>query len=412
MPQAINLLNLGEWHVRVTTMFAAAAGLALSGNSAVVAQAQSPKFPTNSALDSLVTKQMADAGIMGLGAVVIVNRQVVWMKGFGFADWQRTRPFTPNTIMNVGSIAKPFTGVAMMRAVQEGKLSLDEDINKYLPFQVVNPHLPQEKITLRQLATHTSGITDRWEVYARTYHYGGDSPEPLGRFLADYFAPEGKHYADSNFLDAKPGVRREYSNVGAALAGYIVERAVSEPLNVYTRKHIFAPLRMTSTGWFLSEIDVANHSTLFVSQNGFSIPIPLYGITTYPDGGVRTTVADLSKFFIALLNGGEYQGARILDGRMAAEMQRFQFTDANRPENFPAPEGNSGLFWRTKFNGQRVGHGGNDPGMQAEMLADREGNIGVILFLNTSLSGQDARASLAILDALWKYAESLRAGVR
>lgn len=169
---------------------------------------------------------------------------------------------------------------------------------------------------------------------------------------------------------------------------------------------------MTSTGWFLSEIDVANHSTLFVSQNGFSIPIPLYGITTYPDGGVRTTVADLSKFFIALLNGGEYQGARILDGRMAAEMQRFQFTDANRPENFPTPEGNSGLFWRTKFNGQRVGHGGNDPGMQAEMLADREGNIGVILFLNTSLSGQDARASLAILDALWKYAESLRAGVR
>ena len=410
MPQAINLLNLREWHMRVTTMFAAAAGLALSGNSAVVAQAQSPKFPTNSALDSLVTKQMADAGIMGLGAVVIVNRQVVWMKGYGFADWQRTRPFTPNTIMNVGSIAKPFTGVAMMRAVQEGKLSLDEDINKYLPFQVVNPHLPQEKITLRQLATHTSGITDRWEVYARTYHYGGDSPEPLGRFLADYFAPEGKHYAGSNFLDAKPGVRREYSNVGAALAGYIVERAVSEPLNVYTRKHIFAPLRMTSTGWFLSEIDVANHSTLFVSQNGFSVPIPLYGITTYPDGGVRTTVADLSKFFIALLNGGEYQGARILDGRMAAEMQRFQFTDANRPENFPAPEGNSGLFWRTKFNGQRVGHGGNDPGMQAEMLADREGNIGVILFLNTSLSGQDARASLAILDALWKYAESLRPG--
>jgi CubicO group peptidase (beta-lactamase class C family) len=398
--------------MRFTRMFTAAAGLALSGVSAVAAQAQSSTFPTNAALDSLVTTQMAGAGIMGLAAAVIVKRQVVWMKGYGFADWQRTRPFTANTIMNVGSIAKPFTGVAMMRAVQEGKLSLDEDINKYLPFQVVNPHLPQEKITLRQLATHTSGITDRWEVYARTYHYGGDSPEPLGRFLADYFAPEGKHYARSNFLDAKPGVRREYSNVGAALAGYIVERAVSEPLNVYTRKHIFAPLRMTSTGWFLSEIDVASHSTLFVSQNTFSIPIPLYGITTYPDGGVRTTVADLSKFFIALLNGGEYQGARILDGRMAAEMQRFQFTDANRPENFPAPEGNSGLFWRTMFNGQRVGHGGNDPGMQAEMLADREGNIGVILFLNTSLSGQDARASLAILDALWKYAESLRAGVR
>jgi CubicO group peptidase (beta-lactamase class C family) len=177
---------------------------------------------------------------------------------------------------------------------------------------------------------------------------------------------------------------------------------------VYTRKQILAPLRMASTGWFLSEVNVANHSTLFVSQNGMTIPIPLYGGTTYPDGGVRTSVADLSKFFVALLNGGVYQGARILDAPMAAEMQRFQFTDANRPENYPAAEGNSGLFWRTKFNGQRVGHGGNDPGLQTEMLADLDGRVGVIMFLNTSLSGQDTRASAAIFDALWQYAESLR----
>ena len=180
---------------------------------------------------------------MGLGAAVIVNRQVVWMKGYGFADWQRTRPFTPNTIMNVGSIAKPFVGVAMMRAVQEGKLSLDEDINTYLPFRVVNPHHPNEKITLRHLATHTSGITDRWEVYAGTYHYGGDSPEPLGHFLEQYFTPDGKYYSRDNFLDAKPGARATTPTSGPASPGYIVERAFGEPLNVYTRKHIFTPLR-------------------------------------------------------------------------------------------------------------------------------------------------------------------------
>ncbi|MDZ4863798.1 MAG: serine hydrolase domain-containing protein [Gemmatimonadota bacterium] len=355
---------------------------------------------------------MADAGIMGLGAAVIINRQVVWMQGYGFADQPRTRPFTPHTIMNVGSIAKPFTGVAMMRAVHEGKLSLDEDINTYLPFRVVNPHHPGEKITLRHLATHTSGITDRWEVYSGTYHYGGDSPVPLGQFLEQYFAPDGKNYSRENFLNARPETQRDYSNIGAGLAGYIVERAFGEPLNAYTRKHIFAPLRMTRTGWFLSEIDLANHSTLFVSQNGHIIPIPLYGGTTYPDGGVRTSVADLSRFFIALLNGGEYQGTRILDARMAAEMQRFQFTDANRPENFPAQEGNSGLFWRTKFSGTRVGHGGNDPGLQTEMLSDLAREVGVILFMNTSVSGPDQRAASVIFDALWKYAESLRAGGR
>jgi CubicO group peptidase (beta-lactamase class C family) len=299
-------------------------------------------------------------------------------------------------------------GVAMMRAVHEGKLSLDEDINKYLPFRVVNPHHPDEKITLRHLATHSSGITDRREVYSGTYHYGGDSPESLGHFLEQYFKSDGKNYSPDNFLDAKPGSRRDYSNIGAGLAGYIVERAFGEPLNVYTRKHIFTPLQMTRTGWFLSEVDPANHTRLYVSQNGQVIPIPLYGGTTYPDGGVRTSVADLSKFFIALLNGGKYQSARILDSGSTAEMLRFQFTDANRPENYPAADGNSGLFWRTKFNGTRIGHGGNDPGIQTEMLSDLSKEAGVILFVNTSLGGSDQRASSVIFDALWEHAMTLK----
>jgi CubicO group peptidase (beta-lactamase class C family) len=395
--------------MRFTTTAAIATGLALSG---APVRAQPPTFPTNAALDELVAKQMAEAGFMGLAAAVIAERQVVWMKGYGFADWQRTRPFTPHTIMNVASISKPFTGVAMMRAVQEGKLALDEDVNAYLPFRVRNPHHPAEKITLRHLATHTSGIADRDEVYSRAYHFGGDSPEPLARFVEQYFRPDGRDYSRDNFIDAKPGALREYSNIGAGLAGYIVERAVGEPLNVYTRKHVFAPLKMADTGWFLSEVDLAKHSTLFASQDGFPIPIQHYGLTTYPDGGVRTSAADLSTFFVALLNGGEFQGARILDARLAAEMVRFQFTDANRPQNYPAADGNSGLFWRTKYNGTRVGHGGNDPGVKADMLALPSGEVGVVLLVNTSTSteGPGQKAYSEVFNALWKHAESLRAG--
>lgn len=385
------------------------ARLALLGGAALVSpfgllRSQSVEPPA--AVDSVIREHMASANIMGVAAAVIVNKQIVWTRGFGYADFARTRPFTPATIMNVGSIAKTFTGVAMMRAVQEGKLSLDEDINRYLPFRVENPHRPGSVITLRHLATHTSGITDRWAVYSRTYHYGGDAPEPLDRFLTQYFTSNGAYYARENFLAAAPGQLREYSNIGAALAGYIVERAVGEPLNRYTRRHIFTPLGMTTSGWFLSEVDTTRHSTLFVSQNGHIIPIPPYGGTTYPDGGVRTSVAELSRFFIALLDTGVYQGVRILDARHAAEMLRFQFSDANRPENFPATDGNSGLFWRTKFGGRRVGHGGNDPGLQTEMLADPSGRFGVVLFVNTSVSGEDGRAVAGILDAVWKDAQS------
>lgn len=127
-----------------------------------------------------------------------------------------------------------------------------------------------------------------------------------------------------------------------------MERAFGESPPVYTRQHIFVPLQMTSTAWRLSEVERDKHTTNFVSQNGMAIPIPGH-----------------------------------------AEMTRFQFSDANRPENFPAEEGNSGLFSRTKFNGTRVGHGGNDPGLSAEMLADLTGEIGIVLFVNTSVSGPD-----------------------
>lgn len=396
-------------HVKeVLTTIAALATILLSGQVAAGDHAQPPAASAISTIDGIIEQQMSEVGMVGVGAAIIVDQKVVWTKGYGFADKERALPFTPNTIMNVGSIAKPFLGVAMMQAVHEGKLSLDDDINRYLPFRVINPHHPGEKITLRHLATHTSGIMDRWEVYSGTYHYGGDSPESLGHFLEQYFTRNGKSYSPGNFLDAKPGSRREYSNIGAGLAGYIVERAFGEPLNVYTRDHIFTPLQMTRTGWFLSEVDLANHTKLYVSQNGLVIPIPLYGGTTYPDGGVRTSVADLSKFFIALLNGGEYQGARILDSGSTAEMLHFQFTDANRPENYPAADGNSGLFWRTKFNGTRIGHGGNDPGIQTEMLSDLSKEVGVILFVNTSLSESDQAASSAIFDALWEHAVTLK----
>ncbi len=384
------------------------ATLLLTGRAEAGGHVQSSTAGAPSPIDAVVEQRMSDAGMVGLGAAIIVDKKVVWMKGYGFADKQRGVPFTPDTVMNIGSISKTFTGVALMRAVQEGKLSLDEDVNRYLPFKVTNPNFPNERITLRQLATHTSSITDRWAVYESTYHYGGDSPEPLGEFLKGYFTSDGKYYSKENFLNAKPGAHREYSNVAAGLAGYIVELAVGEKLNVYTKRHVFGPLKMTNTGWFLSEIPPAHHSKLYVSQGGIAIPIQLYGLTTYPDGGVRTSVADLSKLFAALLGEGEYDGARILDRQTAAKMVEFQYTEANKPENVNLKEKNCGIFWESKFNVTRMGHGGSDPGVKTEMLTNLSKDVGVILFSNTSLCDQDMKTYVAIFEEVWKYALTLK----
>lgn len=305
-----------------------------------------------SALDAQIEQRMRDAGLVGIGAAIIVDRRLVWTRGYGFADRQRAVPFTPDT------------------------------------------------------------ITDRAAIYERTYHFGGDSPEPLGAFLESYFVPGGKHHARENFLNVQPGTHREYSNIAVALAGYIVERAVGEPLNAYTRKHILAPLRMAHSGWFLSEVDPAKHAMLYVKASGIASPIQRYGGTTYPDGGVRTSVADLSKFFIALLSEGEYQGIRILDRVLAREMLRFQFTESNKPDNVSLAETNSGLFWQSKFDVTRMGHGGTDPGLKTDMLADLSGQIGVILFSNTTLDQQALRAYLQIFELLWNQAVAWKGAAR
>ena len=90
---------------------------------------------------------------------------------------------------------------------------------------------------------------------------------------------------------------------------------------------------MNNTGWLLSDVAPGKHATLYIAQYGLTVPIQLYDLTDYPAGGVRTSVFDLSKFFIALLNDGEYEGTRILEKKSVDEMIRFQYTEANKPDN-------------------------------------------------------------------------------
>ena len=166
---------------------------------------------------------------------------------------------------------------------------------------------------------------------------------------------------------------------------------------------------MTNTGWRLSDIRSANQATLYVAQ-GLPVPIQPYELTTYPEGGLRTSVADLSRFFVALLNEGDYQGTRILDKASVAEMLRFQYDATNKPDNVNLSgedSVNSGIFWATKYDITRIGHNGADPGLVAMMLSNLSKDVGVIVFFNTAVAEADGAAYGAIFDQLWARAESL-----
>ena len=363
---------------------------------------------TKDSLDSFIEKKMIKSGMVGLAAAIIVNKKVVWIKGYGYADKENNISFAPTTIMNIGSISKTITGASMMKAIEEKRIDLDEDINKYLPFKVVNPYFPDDKITLRNLATHTSGIVDQYPLYSTTYNNTGDSPESLGEFLKNYFEPNGKYYLKNNFFNHKPGSYREYSNIASGLAGYIIENVTGQKLNTYSKQNIFNPLNMKDTGWLLSDINVANHSKLYEKQGTTTKTIPMYGLTTYPDGGVRTSVKDLSKFFICLLNNGEYKGKKILEKKSVDEMLKFQFTAINKPENVNIEELNSGLFWATKNNITLIGHGGTDQGVKTVMLSNLSKEIGIIVFTNTCLNEEGTIIFGDIFKELFKYAQTVK----
>ncbi|MBL7710003.1 MAG: serine hydrolase [Chitinophagaceae bacterium] len=374
-----------------------------------VHSAAQTRQPVPASIDSLIQSRMLETGIVGIGASLIIDKKVVWTKGYGYADRESKVPFTPSTIMNIASISKTFTGVCIMKAVEEGKVSLDEDINTYLPFQVINPNFPNEKITLRHLATHTSGLTDRNPFYGdSTYFFGGNQPEPLGAFLKDYFVQGGKYYSRDNFLPAKPGTQRDYSNIGAGLAGYIIELRTGKKLNAYAAKHIFTPLKMVHSGWSVDEIDIHQHTKLYDKKGDSIVQIQLYQGTTYPDGGVRTSVQELSAFFISLLNEGSYRNTRMLKKETVKEMLRFQYTEMNKPGNIKLDKINQGIFWATKLGATRIGHNGADPGVRTFMLSDLQKEIAVIIFFNTSLTEKEEGKYFDIYEDLYNYAKELK----
>jgi CubicO group peptidase (beta-lactamase class C family) len=403
----IEEINLFKNNVKMKTTLALLLSMMICFQHASGQTTNAAKAVENS-IDSLMEKKMSNIGIVGIGAAIIINKKLVWTKGYGYADRENKMPFTPLTIMNIASIAKTFTGVCIMKAVEQGKVSLDEDINTYLPFKVVNPNFPNEKITLRHLATHTSGITDRDPFYwDSVYFYGGAKPELLDVFLKNYFLPGGKHYSKANFLKSKPGTYRDYCNIGAGLAGYIVELRTGSKLNEYSKRYIFKPLKMTNSGWSLAEINTKNHTKLYEKKGDSIKQIQWYEETTYPDGGVRTSVDELSRFFIALLNDGKYNGSSILKKESVDEMLRFQFNDSNKPENVKPDKLNSGIFWATKMGGTRIGHNGTDPGVRTFMLSDLTKEIGIILFFNTSLSEKEENVYFDTYAEVYKHALGL-----
>src|ERR1700675_4302847 len=184
-------------------------------------------------LDAIVQQVMAQEHVVGASVLVAQSGHILLHKGYGFADPGLDTPAKDETVYHVVGPMLPFTGIAVMQQVERGKLSLDDDISKFIPEFPLQGH----HVTIRQLLNHTSGIVD--------YHYLGDPIEATSR-LPKALDEVMALYADKRWVN-EPGTKWDWSISGFQLLVIILERVTGQSYPDYVAKNILSPAGVTST---------------------------------------------------------------------------------------------------------------------------------------------------------------------
>jgi len=329
-------------------------------------------------LDGLVPMQLQREDIAGAVIVVVTDGKVLISKGYGYADVKKRTPVSPDaTLFRPGSISKTFTWTAVMQLVEQGKLDLDRDINEYLDFQV--PHTFGRPVTLRNLMTHTAGFE---EVIKDLAVDRADDLPSLQAFIKAH--QPNQIYA--------PGTIPAYSNYGADLAGYIVQRVSGLPFEQYIQQNIFGPLGMTRATFVQPLPDPLKP----MMSNGYSVasedakPFELVPPEPAPDGSLSVTGENMAHFMIAHLQNGRYGDTRILQQQTAEMMHARQFGMD------PALNGMAFGFYEESRNGLRIiGHGGDLNYFHSDMHLVLDKGLGFFVSYNSTGKGElDPRTAL------------------
>lgn len=360
-------------------------------------------------LDQTLNEVANQGHIPGFAVAVLNKDQILYQKTFGYADLANQKEYSHKTIQNIGSVSKTLIGVSIMMLVEEGKLSLETPINDILPFKIIHPRFPDIPITVEHLATHSSGI-DAENLEALTYIF--ENPQeleldrlsksmqkeikpllnneamPMEQFIQEVLVEGGKWYKKKNFGKYAPGTHYVYSNIGAAVAGYVVELVSGEKFYEFTQKRILVPLGMYASGWNAGQADMDQHATTYLSGN---VPVPMYWLITYPDGGLRTNIENLSAYLQEMIKG--YAGeSKLLSKESFQKMMGVRLDSEEQKQ---------GLFWEIGKSGS-IGHTGGDPGIIALIAFDPETLTGRVFMANIMPegNGEDLKAILKVINAI------------
>jgi CubicO group peptidase (beta-lactamase class C family) len=351
--------------MKISRAWAAVALACMIGQASASVPAQAPHDLTEADLsawlDGMMPLALGRGDIAGAVVVVVKDGHVLVEKGYGTADVKSGRPVDPaRTLFRPGSISKLFTWTAVMQLVEQKKLNLDADVNTYLDFQI--PKTFGKPVTLRDLMTHRSGFE---ETIKRLFAVDPKRMRPLGEGLKAWVPDE----------IFPPGETPAYSNYGAALAGYIVERVSGEKFEDYVAHHIFAPLGMTHST-FVQPLPAAlapDMSSGYDKASGEAQKFEL--IWMAPAGGLSTTGDDIAKFMLAYLGGG--------GPILRPETVKLMHSEIYR-RNPPLPGIGLGFYHEDTNGHVVVGHGGDTILFHSDLHLITDAGVGLYVSQNSA----------------------------
>ena len=328
-------------------------------------------------IDGVLAQQLATREVAGAVVTVVHEGKVLFTRGYGFADIAKgVKVDGQTTLFRPGSVSKLITWTSLMQQVEAGKVDLDADVNTYIDFTI--PPFEGQPVRVRDLFSHTPGMSD-----LRYDEAEWAKPETYQSFLKTHM-PE-RLWA--------PGTEVSYSNYGASLAGYIVERVSGEAFPDYVTRHIFQPLGMTHTTFVepLSGENAAHMALGYDFVDGRFKPKPYERYDKImPAGSAASTAPDMARFMLAILGNGSLDGKRILTPESVALLE------SDSVANTPGLPGMAHGFMVAREAGPRlVGHGGNTMDFHSYLLLAPEKGFGFFVSYTGGQGSYGARTELS-----------------
>jgi CubicO group peptidase (beta-lactamase class C family) len=326
--------------------------------------------------DGYMAKLLQDWNTPGVGVGIVVKNNLVFAKGYGYRDYEKKLPVTPSTLFQIASNTKLFTSVAVGLLVEEGKLDWDKPLRQFVPIiQFYNEEL-NNTVTIRDMLSHRTGISRHDLIW---YKSAFSRKELFERLI---------------YLEPSQPIRQGflYNNMMYAASGYVIEYFTHQIWEQFVRERIFKPLEMNSTVFSIEEM--TKQTDYFVPYNERRDTTMLYRIPYYeeqqgigPAGSIISSINDMSKWLVALMNGGTYKGKQVIPSNV---VRATLAPSIALPSTQLETRGYGELFnpvygmgrWFASYRGHYLAyHGGDLDGIHSQISCMPYDSIGVIVFV-------------------------------